>query len=396
MHAIDAYIAEQLSTIAGTPVTAPAETVARVWAQLDRAEERQLPRDRHGNVQYEELLLTKLNLLEYPPLHGDITVLPAGEAPRWPGGHRFAAVLSHDVDYIVLYPWRERLRQAMELHHVITPWRVGRRLAAAGVYAALSLCGLARVPAFDAWAAEEARHGFRSTFFLLPERLQAPTDLDHFYHYDDRLPFRGHSVPLRKAVRTLQGEGWEIGVHGSYNAAYDGAMLRDEAEQVAGLVDAPVVAVRQHFLRFDRDVTPAAQLTAGMQVDSTLGFSGTIGCRAGMAFPFFWPEGDLLEVPLTIQDVGLLRGIGHRQAVRRAQLARARALIARIARVGGVVTLSWHTHPDMPGALEVYRALLETVAELDGWGCTLGEMNDWWRARREALRQTPVVEHEMV
>jgi hypothetical protein len=386
VQAIDAYIAEQLSIIAGTPVVATDDTVARVWAQLNRTEERSLPRDRHGNVDFHDLTLARLGLLEDPPLHAEIAQ-SAGAEPRWPNGHRFAAVLSHDVDYIVLFPWRERLRQAVALQRIITPWRVGRRLAAAGVYALLSGLGLSRAPAFDPWVDAEARHGFRSTFFMLPEHLAAPTDLDHFYHFDDRIAFRGRAATLRQATRALHAEGWEIGLHGSYNAAYDGALLRDEAAQVASLVDAPVVSVRQHFLRFDRDVTPAAQLSAGLQVDSTLGFSRTIGCRTGLAFPFFWPDGDLLEVPLTIQDVGLLRGIGHRRNVRRAQLARARALIARIARAGGVVTLSWHTHPEMPGALEVYQALLETVAELDGWGCTLGEMNAWWRARRARLQR---------
>ena len=31
--------------------------------------------------------------------------------------------------------------------------------------------------------------------------------------------------------------------------------------------------------------------------------------------------------------------------------------------------------------MEAYRALLATVAEEGGWGCSLGELDGWWRER---------------
>jgi hypothetical protein len=234
---------------------------------------------------------------------------------------------------------------------------------------------------------EEKRFGFHSTFFVLPEHLVQPTYFDHYYRYSDPVVFRGKRISFAHASRQLRSLGWEIGVHGSYAGAYDAAIFATEKEQVEQMIDGPVLSARQHFLRFAAESTPAVQAASGIQADSTLGFSTTIGCRAGLAFPYFWPgQDELLEVPLIIQDVGLLRVHGEHVDLP-AAIARARALITCIADVGGVVTLSWHTHPESPSAHACYRALLETIAELGGWGCSLGEMNAWWRQRRLCLRE---------
>ena len=145
-------------------------------------------------------------------------------------------------------------------------------------------------------------------------------------------------MTFAEAARRVIEAGWEIGVHGSYSGAFDAEIFLREKKQVEEMIWGPIVSVRQHFLRFAVDITPHVQASAGMQADSTLGFSSTIGCRARLAFPFYWPhERELLEVPLVIQDVGLLRFRGKqfdlKAAIRKAQL-----LIANIAKAGGVVT----------------------------------------------------------
>ena len=72
-----------------------------------------------------------------------------------------------------------------------------------------------------------------------------------------------------------------------------------------------------------------------------------------------------------------------------AAISHARTLLRHVAEVGGVVSISWHTHPEAAGALPCYQALLATVAEQGGWGCSLGELNDWWRFRRQRLLASP-------
>ena len=289
------------------------------------------------------------------------------------------------MDRIVSLPWRERFRQAVAAGGQAGVGQRARWLTASALWAARTRLGAGDRAPFDSWMAEEARFGFHSTFFVLPERLGSPTVHDHFYRYGDRVLHAGRERPLREAMRAAYETGWEIGLHGSYASAYDANLLAGERAQVAGALGADVTSTRQHYLRFAAERTPQMQEAAGLTTDSTLGYSSTIGLRAGTSLPFFWAGAPgVLEVPLAIQDVGLLRIHGRNVDVS-AAIERSRALIRRIAECGGVATLSWHTHAESRGALESYRALLETIAELGGWGCSAGELGQWWRERAVAV-----------
>ena len=381
-----AYAAEQLAIILGAPVALTDAQADRCWAMLTREEERRAPTDRHGNYPHTRSVLARLDLLEQPPLHDDIAALGGGMIPpRWPNGHRFAACLTHDVDRIVRCPWRERLRQYRTLSDRATRQQAFRWHAAAIAYGLRALVGCSDTAPYDFYLEEEGKRGFHSTFFVLPERLQHPTVYDHFYRYSDHVRLLGARMTFAKASQQAHALGWEIGLHGSYASAYDARILSAEKADLEAMLGQPVTAVRQHFLRFNAEITPRVQADVGFTVDATLGYSRTIGCRAGLAFPYCWPEQDLLEIPLIIQDVGLLRNSEHRGDLCQA-IARVKALITRIAQIGGMVTLSWHTHPDSPGAHACYRALLDLISNLGGWGCTAGELNAWWRQRRAALR----------
>ncbi|HEY3379999.1 MAG TPA: hypothetical protein VGL77_21200 [Armatimonadota bacterium] len=383
------YVSEQLALILGTPVQPTEAQVTRFWAALSRAEERDAPKDTHGNFPPDASVFACDGQFERPPLHAEIEswqqAVPSAPA-RWPGGYRFAVCLTHDVDRIVQLPWRERWRQLATLRHAVTAKQALRWAVAGSLYAAACALGRSDLATFDHWVEEERHFGYHSTFFVLPERPVAPTFFDHYYRYADPIRWRGTRLTFAEGARRAQEEGWEIGFHGSYASALDREIFRQEKAQLEDMLDAPVVSARQHFLRFDAERTPQVQAAAGIQADTTLGFSSVIGCRCGLAFPYFWPgEDDLLEVPLLIQDVGLLRVQGTHLDLAH-ETARARSLLQRIAAVGGVATLSWHTHPESPGAHECYHALLEEIAALNGWGCSLGELNAWWRTRRTRLR----------
>lgn len=384
-----AYVLEQLALITGGPVSLTDDQVACFWDAFTRQEEREAEKDAYGNFAPESSYLSRQGVLETPPLHKEIAALqPATPvlSARWPRGHRFAACLTHDVDRIVQLPWRERARQIARFHRQTSARQMARWLAATSVYAAADLCGRSDRATFDFWMQEEAKHGFHSTFFVLPEDPIAPTFYDHYYRYTDPIRYEGRSMAFAEGARLAQAVGWEIGLHGSFASAFQQEIFAAEKRGLETMLDAPVATTRQHFLRFAIETTPAVQARSGIEADSTLGYSATIGCRAGLAFPFFFAEHDVLEVPLVIQDVGLLRTHGEAPDLT-AAIARAQALIRKVAAAGGVVTLSWHTHPESPGACACYQALLATVAALGGWGCSLGELNTWWRARRALYRE---------
>ncbi|OPZ85133.1 MAG: hypothetical protein BWY76_01540 [bacterium ADurb.Bin429] len=381
-----AYVTEQLSTIIGRLVM-PADTqVERWWWLLAREEERESERDAHGNFVTEASQLAALHLLEDPPLHADVLAL--ARQPRvtcWPSPFRFAACLTHDVDAVTAHPWRERLRR-LSNPRISAGWMQRARWAlSAGVHA-----GDRREDGpFDDWMAAEARYGFRSTFFVMPESYVCPTVYDHYHWYADPVRHFGARMNYADAARQTCTAGWEIGLHGSYASAHDADILRVEKTALETMLEAEVVSTRQHYLRFDIALTPRAWSEIGLRADSTMGAVNSIGYRSGLAFPYFWPgDGDILEVPLSLHDLSIFRAPSRDQKdTLERRLARARALIARVAAIGGIVTLSWHTQPDYRGALDAYRVLLRDIAELGGWGCTLGEVNAWWRARRTSVRR---------
>ena len=285
-----AYVTEQVAIILGRPVVLTEVQAARWWAMLSRAEERQAVRDAHGNFPHTASMLSRLGVLEHPPLHDDLAELERTfpPTPRWPEGRRFAACLTHDVDRIVACPWRERLRQVSALRDA-SPADRARWLASAARYRVQALPGASTAP-YDVWLALEGQYGFHSTFFVLPERLSVSTRHDQYYRYDDLVRFGGDTVTFADATRRVYNLGCEIGLHGSYAAVHDAPALLAERRQVEDMLGRPVRSIRQHYLRFDSDLTPEKQTFAGVTADSTLGYSTTVGCRAGLAFPFFWHQ----------------------------------------------------------------------------------------------------------
>lgn len=379
-----AYVDEQLSVMQGVPVHVRGELVDLFWGALTCDAEEAVARDVHGNVVAEETERFQAGVLGEPTLNERLAELGEPGEPRWPDGRRFAAVLTHDVDRIVEHPWRERTRQAAAVRAGTIPGSRVRLLAQASALRVQSTVGRSDHAPFDRYVREEERLGFRSSFLVLPDRLLSASRYDHWYAYDDVVRHEGSRATFREAARSLAARGWDVGLHGSYASAHDLDVLVHDRSRVESVIEAPVVSTRQHFLRFDARTTPRIQAAAGLQVDSSLGYSSAIGCRNGLALPFFWAHDDLLEVPLLVQDVALFRGADGAMPVDDA-VARAGAVIERVATLGGAVTLSWHAHPGET-AHAAYRALLDLVERNGGWGCSLADMNNWWRERRARLR----------
>jgi hypothetical protein len=112
-------------------------------------------------------------------------------------------------------------------------------------------------------------------------------------------------------MRGLEGEGSEIGVHGSYTSldepdglAAEFGRFREQGFEPAG--------TRQHWLRFTLDRLIPEVEKCGALYDSSLGWADRIGFRAGACFAY--PPYDFeherpagfLEIPLIVMDQALL------------------------------------------------------------------------------------------
>jgi peptidoglycan/xylan/chitin deacetylase (PgdA/CDA1 family) len=337
------------------------DDLAEAFFHLARIEELGGDRDEHGRFPASATCLDPLD----PPLERLRRTLGL-ESPHW-GGARFAVALSHDVDI----PWRwtrkglrlgaGRLKGALRDRQSGTAWREARGLAEVPVH---RLRGTDPNFSFERIVDLERRHGAASVFFLLAAH-RVVQDGPAAEDYDRLRP---------RVVETLLGLDAEIGLHASYEAAFEPAMIAEEKAELERL-GATLRGQRYHYLRVDPHANLAPLTDLGFAYDSSLGFGGALGFRAGIATPFRpWDVEndrplDLVEIPLAAMDVTLAEprylGLSVREAERRLL-----ALLDWAAEHGGGFSILWHTDrfdPATAGGWDrLYARLIEAIRERGG------------------------------
>lgn len=344
------------------------DEIAEAFFHLARVEERSGPRDDHGRF---PAGASCLDLLD-PPLERLRERL--GIEPPRPHGARFAVALTHDVDV----PWRwarnavkgtvARLKGAALSGRGAAALHEGRALLGFPLH---KLRGSDPNWRFERILELERARGTRSTFFVMAghnHRADGPSPETY-----DRLRPR--------LVQTIREGGGEVGLHGSYTAAEDAARLAQEKEALealAGRVDGQ----RYHYLRVDpaRNLAPLEE--ARFAYDSSLGFAGALGFRAGIAHPFRpWDLDndlplDLVEIPLAAMDVTFEErylGLTARKAE-----PHLLGLIERAAEQGGAFAVLWHTDRFDRGTARgwdrLYARLIDAVHDRGGVCLSAGEL----------------------
>jgi peptidoglycan/xylan/chitin deacetylase (PgdA/CDA1 family) len=345
------------------------DELAEAFFHLARIEEVGAVRDEHGRFASTSSCLDPLD----PPLErlrGRLGLEP----PRWRGA-RFAVALTHDVDI----PWRWT-RRAVRGSAARLKSHVLARRGSAAVREARALAGMPihRLRGTDPnWRfgellAAERDRGASSTFFLLA---------GHNDRHDGAAP-EVYDRLRPRLVETILAGGGEVGLHGSYLAARDPALLDAECAVLRELgVD--VRGQRYHYLRVDPHANLEPLTRVGLRYDTTLGFPDAPGFRAGIAQPFRpWNLAadrplDLLEIPLAAMDVTLgeerYLGLSARDAE-----SRLTGLLDRAADNGGGFSVLWHTdrfdRATARGWDRLYVRLLDAVRERGGVCLQAGEL----------------------
>jgi hypothetical protein len=318
---------------------------------------------------------------------------PAAEPP-WPGRRPFAICLSHDVDLIADAVTPRQALRSMRLSllgesgsshdRVVRPARPAVR-AARALYR-----GVSRAPAADTLERcieIERKHGVTASYFFTVYPGGEGHRYDCAYDFGDACRFQGARVSVAEMVRTVHREGFEAGLHGSYNSAVVAGRLAAERAALERATGLTVTSTRQHFLHWDVRRTPRLQSEAGFSADSTIGFNRNIGFRAGTTLPFLWFDSerdasiDIVALPMLVHDGALLRADALELGLELAQRT-LHEFLDRIAAVGGVATMVFH-----PNNLEHsdYLALFESAIryglERDAWFASVRDLDAWFRAR---------------
>lgn len=299
----------------------------------------------------------------------------------WPEGKNFALCLTHDVDEVKKK--YQYLTRSLKSIKEVNPKGVKDQL----VSLTSKLSGAE--PYWDCLETLleiEKKHNVSSTFFFLNEKASVkPLEPSSWRHYGRKFNIKAPFI-VRK-MRELEQGGWEIGVHGSYYSYKNEKMLRDEKNELDGLIGKKTIGTRQHCLNIKIPDTFIFQDRLGFKYDSTLGCNESPCFRWGTCFPFHILETgkmkklSLLEIPLIIEDTAL-----HRRRVD--TWDESERLIHVVKSYGGVLTLLWHhavfDKHESPGWAEEYDKILKFCHSRNAWITNGRDICKWW-SERESL-----------
>jgi peptidoglycan/xylan/chitin deacetylase (PgdA/CDA1 family) len=204
----------------------------------------------------------------------------------------------------------------------------------------------------------EDRYGVRSTFFMLEESIKPKWLRPSSY----KLAFgryRFSDPKVSRAIRELDANGWEVGLHGSYLSYRSRELLRAEKASLESVLGHPVVGIRQHYLNLDVPETWRLQREAGFQYDASYGRLGGIGYLDERRDVFQDATTGLHVVPLALMECYLFARADH--DVERAWRLTLE-LMDEAEHKNSLFVVLWHQRMfndrEFPGYREVYERIL--------------------------------------
>lgn len=246
------------------------------------------------------------------------------------GNKKFAACISHDVDYV-----RSGFKDNI-LHSANLLLNYKKHEKALATLTGYWNDDPTHNPAwtFDNITEKEKSLGFTSSFYFM---AGGTSSLENFYTISD--PY------VLELIQDLEEKGCEVGYHASYNSFNDAHQMAQEIHSLDKVIKKRPYGCRQHYLRFQAPETWRNQEKCGLLYDTTLTFPDVEGFRSGICLPY--KPFDLLEnrvlnlweIPLTVMD-GTLKD--YRKLSPEEALITSIHLIKTVQKHQGVFSLLWH------------------------------------------------------
>ncbi len=202
----------------------------------------------------------------------------------------------------------------------------------------------------------EDSYGVRSTFFILDETI--PFKLFEKKNWQLSLGrYKISNKKLQSAIKELDKNNWEIGVHGSYLAYNDENLLKKEKQNIEDIVQHEVVGIREHYLNWNEN-TWQIQKNCGFKYDSTWGLTKGIGFKEDKILPFRPFDDYFIEIPLVVMDTPFLE-IPEKQ--RWEELNR---IIDILDEKDGILVINWHQRVFKEVEFPLYRSSYEQIIKI--------------------------------
>ena len=220
----------------------------------------------------------------------------------------------------------------------------------------------------------ENSYGLRSTFYMLDESIRFnPLNLSTFALAKGRYDL--FEPKIQEAVRYLDKNGWEIGLHGSYLSYKDKELLGREKLRLESIIGHPVIGTRQHYLNMDEH-TWKIQEELGFEYDSTWGFTKDIGIKEGRIKAFHPNTSPFVVFPLTVMDICFM-SIPNRWD-------RFFEILDQVEKENGIFVINWHhrvfNEREYPGFNAAYRRIIEESLKRNA---KIGPLIDFYREYKQ-------------
>ena len=302
----------------------------------------------------------------------------------WPNEKRFAVCLTHDIDILHHQATKYILRILPTIHHAPRhqlPFMIARAIK----FSFAHFLNQAQDLDLKSWIDLEASYGFKSTLNFMVNNIDRDWD-DGFYHLRDVVEYGNERLPIHEIMADLHKNGWDVGIHGTSKTYKNSRLLLAQLKLVSQLVGFSPTSGRQHHLYFDKNLTPTVHLDAGLSIDSTIGSNIDCEYRVGTGLPFFYDSvsnSRLLQLPLVIQDIALARLKNNDEDL---MVDYAVEMIEEVRDLGGCITILWHNNYSRDSfQFRVYERILDCVSRLNGWGCSMADLNKFWRDRARII-----------
>lgn len=314
------------------------------------------------------------------------------EIPPAPMGYPFIACLTHDVDHPMLkaHLWdRTALGLGYRalygslvnfLQSRITSSQFWRNLRMVGSLPLIWL-GARKDPwAIFAESYKKLEGELPSTYYFLPFKAY-PGRTQHRLAPSARAA-KYRAADLTETIRKILSDGNEVGLHG-IDAWIDPETGFTELQEIRRLTGTANPGVRMHWLYFDQN-SPQQLEKAGAAYDSTAGYNGAVGYRAGTTQAYVPPSVDrLMELPLHIMDTALFYP-SHMHLTQEEAEEWIDRIIDHAHATGGCITINWHDRSLFPERQweAAYRMLIKKLRDRDAWFATASQAVAWFRQRR--------------
>lgn len=211
---------------------------------------------------------------------------------------------------------------------------------------------------FDKIIDLEDKYNVRSTFFFLQESLRF--NIFSKNNWEKSLgKYKFSDNNIKSIIKILDNNGWEIGLHGSYNSYKDVELLKFEKHALESILGRNIKGIRQHYLNLDIPKTWVYQKEAGFVYDSSLGLKNEVGFPKKIYKPYVDSISGIKIIPITIMDGYLFNLYNNYDEMWSSCIK----IIDEAERNEAVLNILWHQrvfhNADFPFYVNLYKKIIE-------------------------------------